>query len=227
MEQELTQEGTVQEETSGTVSTEEKPTSEEPRTYTDEEWKTFQSKADKQIYETSLRATEAEHRLKDLEEDHNLSVKQFQELQQELDRKEEQGAEGDSETLSAIKLRRDTRKAKLEVEKKEKALARREQEMASLYREQYAYDLAKHYGVEVKELINTESPEAMEVKALKLERERLQKGQAPKPQYDKGISDAGGGRTSFTREGIAKMSYQEYKENAKAIDKAFKAGRIK
>ena len=197
MEQEVKQEGAVTEETSQAVSTVEKPTSEEARTYTEEEWKTFQSKADKQIYESQTKATEAEGRLRTLEEDHTSSVKQLQELQQEIDRKEEQGADGDSEALSAIKLRRQARQARVDVEKKERELVHREQQMATLYKEQFAYDLAKHYDVDVKVLLEAESPEAMEVKALKLEREKLQKAETKTPKettkkFDTGISDVGG-----------------------------------
>jgi len=197
MEQEVKQEETVVEETSEVVSTEQTPTSEKQRTYTEEEWKTFQSKADKQIHESQSKASQIEHQLKTLEEDHTSSVKQLQELQQELDRKEEQGAEGDSEALSAIKLRRQARQAKSDVEKKERDIARRERDMASLLKEQYAYDLAKHYDIPVEALKGAESPEAMQVIALEEQVKLLGKRNATKDtpkdtlKYDKGISDVG------------------------------------
>ena len=193
MEQELNQKEQPTEETSAVTPTEETPTS-EPRTYTEEEWRTFQSKADKQINDATIKAQNAEATLRQLNEDHNLLVKQQQELQAEIERKEDEALEGDVEALSAVKIRRQATKATRELAKKEKDIARRESALTGILREQALSEISRQYTIDPEVLKIATSYEEAEIiaKAIKQEREKLPgkvEPKTPPPHYNRGVSD--------------------------------------
>jgi len=234
MEQELNQAEQPREETSEVTSTEETPTSQEPRTYTEEEWRTLQGKADKRTYESEQKANKAMADLAQMKEDYEFSVKQQQELQVELERKEDQSLEGDQEALSAAKIRRQATKATRELAKKERDIARREAALGGVMREQAISGISRQYGVEPEVLKFATSYEEAELvaKTIQQEREKLLGKGKPKtspeaksvPKYDTGISTASG--RAYSREWLKNASTEELIAHEKEIDKAFKEGRI-
>ena len=227
MEQELNQGEQPLGGTLEATSVEDRETS---RTYTEEEWRTFQSKADKQIADERQARSSAEVKARDLEEDYSSLQGQLRELQTEIERKEDELAPGDPEMQSAARARRDVAKMKRDLAEKEKRITREGETLAQSYKQMFASQLAQDYGIDAKSLMDVDSPDAMELKALKLEREKLKGGKEPTkevPTYDKGISDTGPSGRSFIRAEIAAMSYEDYKKNEAQIDKAYRAGRIK
>ena len=222
MEQDKNQLGAEPEQpeaTSGATSTEGQRTSKEPRTYSEEEWNQRQSKLDKEANEAKKLAEQASGQAGYWQQEHEALGKQLQELQAEIERKEDAALEGDVEGLSAAKVRRQAVKAKQELEKKEKDLARRESALGAVAKEQAISDLSRQYDVAAETLKIATSYEEAELiaKTINQEREKVHgKGTSEKPFFkpDTGISDAA--TTSFENTerlyAEGKLTTQEYSE---------------
>lgn len=232
MEQEKNQPGAEQEQPprvpSVSTSTEEQITSKEPRTYSEEEWNLRQSKLDEQASDAKRLADQASSQAGYWQTEHEALGKQLQELQAEIERKEDAALGDDAEALSAVKIRRQATKAKQESERKEKDVARRESALSVVLKEQAILELSHEYNVEpsVLKIANSREEAELIAKTIKQEREKVQKTSGEPPSFDRSVSDATGSR-SFTRGQIAKMPYEEYQKNAQAIEKAYQEGRIK
>ena len=212
MEQDLIPKGAAQEEISAATSEVEETTSKQPRTYTEEEWRTFQSKADKQIAEASNRFRETEAHLTRMTEDYQSLSETVKELENEIVRKEETAFEGDTEGLSAAKMRREVIKAKKELAQKEKVIARREEELTKILREQSITEIARQYNVKPELLKYAVSYAEAEELAKAIQQERglqpLKLATKETPGFDIGVSDVGASKT-LTIEQVKKMSLEE------------------
>jgi len=232
MEDELTQKGAPEETPSPEVSLEEKKLSKEAKTYSEDEIeKLVQSRSDKLTAQLGYKAAEAERQLETLKQDYEDSQRQIQELTAEIERKEDEAFSGDPEGLSAVRAKREAYKAKKALAQEKKELAQRETALGIVLKEQAIASLAKQYDIEPEVFQIASSYQEAENLAKAIERERQKHpkpGGPEKPGFtpDTGVSDAGSGRV-FTHQSIADMSVEEYEANKKAIDKAWREGRIK
>jgi ribonuclease D len=160
-----------------------------------------------------------------MQSDNQDLVKEIEELQAELSRKEEDAFAGDEDGLKAIRAKRELVKLKKEFAYKERDLKEREESLTKVLREQAISEISQRYDVSPKLLARTVSYEDAEELAKMIVAERPKSATEPSG-FDTGVSDVGG-RRSFTRAAIEAMSYQEYKANEKEIDAAYRAGRIK
>ena len=220
MEQELNQEGAVEEtpkeeisaEALKATSTEEKATSQR----TEEEFRKLQSMKDK-----------AEAQFKSVQQELQELRKEREQQMLESRKRELEALADDPEGQSTAR-----RKHQLEDEVRRLEQRRAEEEGAVQRKYDQAAELAKQYELslqDARELLDATSPKEMELMAkLKATERGKTPSKTPNSGFkpDSGTSDAGGRRT-WTREDISIMSPEEYKKNYTEIQEAIRAGRVK
>jgi hypothetical protein len=177
MEQELNQEGVVEEQAtekpsepvSPPTSTEEKTTSE--RTYSESEWRKMQSMKDQEAAKAQRLARENEQ-LRQLQEQQRLAARQKEIAELEGD------PDGQAKARKAHQLEDELVRLESEREKQEGAVARKYDQ---------AMELASQYNLslaDARELMKAETPREMELQAqLKV----AEKGKSVSPPEDKGV----------------------------------------
>jgi len=227
MEQEVTQEGMVEDVSSQAVSNEpESVSAETPKSYTEEEIKVYkaaQAKADADLYKVRREAEDYKTKADSLSNE-------LGDLQSQLDGKLEELL-GEDDGKQAARVIRDY---KVKIGKVEARAKQLEVEHEEFYPKAWSYlnaiqKLSSAYGVDASLLSQFPSYDEAEEFAKKIKAER-QKGTAAKTSSsfvpDIGISDVGGQR-SFTVGQIDSMSSEEYEKNLPAIEQAQREGRIK
>jgi hypothetical protein len=224
LEQESNLDRPEAEEISPEVSLEEENVS---KTYTEEEWRTFQGTKDREIGIERTARQHAERELALLKEDHDSTIKRIDELETEIARKEDAAFEGDTEGLSAAKLRREATRIKRDAETKLRDIERREKQLGVVMRQGAITEISQKYGISAKLLEHTKSYQEAEKLAQAIKDEfgktPTKVGEVPRPS--RGTSDATGRRT-FTQDQIANMSSEQYREYEKDILEAWRQNKI-
>jgi len=206
------------------TSTEEKPTS---KVYSEDEFRKLQSKVDKMLFEAQKRAEDAEKLRQSAEEERTSLAKERDSLRAEIERIEDERLEGDTQGLAVARERRRLTKLKQELEQKERKITQDREAQERIAKALAISEISGKYNIKPELLSFARTYEEAETlaKAIQAERQAV-KSAEEKPQYDKGVSDAGSGR-AFSQQQIASMSQEDYEANKAAINKAWKAKKIK
>lgn len=212
------------------TSTEETST---PRTYSEDEFRTLQSKADRRTSAAEQSAAAAQQKVAGLEDDYKAIQEEIRQLQSERDRAEEAGAEGDEAGLSVVRQRKQLRDEGKRLNLLKKELDNRQKDQAVVDKQAYAYEIGSRYSIDPATLMSAQSPEDMlsvALEAVAKERKKspgVEQDSNQSNRYDTGVSDAGPQGRSFTRQQIEDMSIEEYAKHSKDIENALRRGRIK